>query len=103
MDLDEINLLTDQQKQKYMSLMRMFESDGWKIMDAWASANSDEARERAAMAATWEENRIYAGQRVVYDIVRKLPEINEQEYAILAQQNREAKEEESEVDPSEYE
>lgn len=87
MDLDQIKHLTDEQKERYMALTRLFEMPGWAIIKKWAEVNYEESRERGASANTWEQNRIHLGERVVYDVLRKTEEITEREYSSLAEEN----------------
>lgn len=94
MDLDQIKHLTNEQKDRYMALTRMFEMPGWAIIKKWADLNHDESRERAASASTWDQNRIAVGERIVYDVLRKMEDITEREYSALAEDNARANESE---------
>lgn len=87
MDLDQIKHLSDEQKERYMALTRLFEMPGWAIVQKWAESNYEDSRERAASASTWDQNRIAVGERVVYDVLRKMEEITEREYSTLAEDN----------------
>ena len=87
MDLDQINALTDEQKERYVNLTRIFDLPGWQLIKTWATNQSEELLRRGANAVSWEANRLDAGQRVVYDLIAQLPEITELEYATLAEQN----------------
>lgn len=93
MDLVQIQHLTDEQKERYMSLTRLFESPGWAIIKKWAEVNYEESRDRGASAGTWDANRIAFGERLVYDVVRQMEDITELEYSKLSEQNAESKEE----------
>lgn len=97
MDLEQIKSLTDEQKERYMALTRLFEMPGWAIIKKWAEVNYEETRDRGSAAGTWEANRIAFGERIVYDVVRKMEDITEREYSSIAEQNA-ARVEEPEVD-----
>lgn len=98
MDLDQLKLLTDEQRDRYLKLEKLFGMPGWAIMEKWAEGNRDEARDRAASASTWEENRIAVGQRIAFDTFANLRRISEMEFEMLAANNAAEKEEESEDD-----
>lgn len=97
MDLVQIQHLTDDQKERYMALTRLFEMPGWDIIKKWAELNYEESRDRGSAAMTWDANRIAFGERIVYDVMRKMEEITEREYATLSEQNA-ARAEPEEVD-----
>ena len=97
MDLEQIKSLTDEQKERYMALTRIFEMPGWAHIQKWAELNYEDARDRGSAAGTWEQNRIAFGERIVYDVLRKMEDITEREYTLIAEQNA-AKLQEPEVD-----
>ena len=98
MDLVQIQHLTDEQKERYKALPQVFELPGWAIIKKWAELNHDESRDRGASASTWEMNRIAFGERIVYDVVRKMEDITELEYSSLAKENAASAAPDEEVD-----
>lgn len=87
MDLDQLNNLTDDQKDRYVTLERTFDSKGWKIVEAWASVRAQEEFQRAAMAGTWEDHQRATGARMAYEQVAALREATELEFLNLAESN----------------
>ena len=87
LDMIELQNLTDEQQQRYMSLERLMESDGWPLIAEWAAAEAEAAKQRALNAQTWEENRIAVGQLFVFEQVAQLDEGIENEFRQLATSN----------------
>lgn len=102
MDLELIQHLSDEQKERYTNLVRLFEMPGWAIIKKWAVINAEESRDRGASAPSWEANRIALGERIVYDVLRQMEDITEREYTLLAEENA-AKVEEEELLETELE
>lgn len=98
MDLEQIKHLNDEQKNRYMALTKLFEMPGWVIIQTWAERNYEESRDRAASASSWDQNRIAVGERIVYDVLRKMEEITEREYSALSEDMARRNEETLEVD-----
>lgn len=98
MDQEQIKYLTDEQRDRYKKMADLFEMPGWEVLKNWARINADEARDRGASATSWEMNRIAFGERIVYDIIKQLDEINEREYSVLADENRARAEEDDIVE-----
>lgn len=98
MELEDLKYLTDEQRERYMTMERLFEQPGWTLVEKWAGINRDEAKERAANAQSWEDNRIAVGLRIAYDTFSKMRDINEREYMQLAQDQREEQEEDNELE-----
>ena len=91
MDMDQLQHLTAEQKARYQTLDRMFGSDGWALVVAWAAAQFEAATQEAANAKTWEQNRVANGQRLAFAQLGSLALATENEYIALAEQNSEAK------------
>jgi hypothetical protein len=100
LDLEVIKYLDDSAKNRYAKLERLFDSDGWKICVKLFGELAEMAKDRAANAQTWEDNRFAAGQRYAYTHFTKLEDVTEAEFQKLAD---EAKEAASKIDSSEDE
>lgn len=66
LDLEDLVHLDAAQKDRYMSLERLFESDGWHVVKAWASQCADEHLNRIVNSQTWDQNRISVGARIAF-------------------------------------
>jgi hypothetical protein len=90
MDMELLQHLSAEQKDKYAKLDRLFGSEGWELVMQWARLNFDEASLRCATVNTWEENRVAVGQRLAFYKLGTLAETTENEFTELAAQAREA-------------
>ena len=97
MDLQMLKYLSDEDKTRYMVLERLFAQAGWKLLveecQKWALA----AKDRAAFAQTWDQNRLAVGNGFAYDHISRLEEITETEYeqkAEAAKKEQQLKDEE---------
>lgn len=86
MDLEQLKYLTDDQKDKYVTLERTFDSKGWKIIEVWAQQRAIEEHHRAAMASSWEDHRVATGARLAYEQLANLRDTTELEFTQLAEQ-----------------
>lgn len=98
MDLDQIQHLTDEQKERYLQLERTFDTPGWKLVEEYAIQRANDATGRLLAAKSWEENRIFAGGREAFALFANLRESTESEFAALAAANAEAKRTQDEED-----
>lgn len=98
MDLNQLKYLTPDQKDRYVTLERMFEGKGWSVIEAWAKTNAVQQMERAAFAGNWEDHRMATGSRLVYEQIVNLRESTENEYVALAEQAMLAIAEEDELE-----
>lgn len=80
MDLESLKYLSDEDKNRYMTLERMFQSDGWKVLMAWAVENHEQQMIRAVMAPSWEDHRIATGARLALEQVIRFEQTTEAEY-----------------------
>ena len=88
MDIIEIfKHLNDEQKERYLKLQKTFESDGWSLLVDMATTKGTDAFSRAAYASSWEENRIFVGQHIVYESFKNLKETVDAEFEQLAAEN----------------
>ena len=85
MDLEQLKYLTPDQKERYVALERTFDSEGWKVIRAWAATQSSLAMERAAFASNWEDHRIATGVRLSFDQIVNLRDATEAEYVSIAE------------------
>lgn len=85
MDLNQISHLTAEQKDHYVKLERMFGTPGWLLLEQWAEKSAIEQKERAALATTWDQNRIAVGALSAYQQVAGLQEATEREFEALAE------------------
>ena len=67
--LDTMNLLknlTPDQSARYAAFEELFDSKGWKYIMEWAKGQETYARNAAAHANSWDENRICVGREETY-------------------------------------
>jgi hypothetical protein len=91
MDLEDIQHLTDAEKDRYLKLERLFDSDGWKLVEEWATQQRENATARLVSATSWDQHRLLTGARLVYAELEGLRETTESTFASLASANKEAK------------
>ena len=104
MDIVEVlQNLTDDQKDRYMKLERLLESDGWLLIKEWLESQALVAKDRVTFANTWEENRRAFGNMEVYYQLANLAEEVENQFTALAQDNKYSKEVPADFDEIEYE
>jgi hypothetical protein len=80
MDLDALKYLSDEDKNTYMILERLFSQPGWKLVVALAEKLSLEARDRAAFAKSWDDNRIAIGQGYAYNHIASFEDSTQAEF-----------------------
>lgn len=98
LDLEEINLLSNADKNRYMVMERMFESDGWKFVVKWATANVEEAKGRVLNAGTWEQTCFARGALLAYSHFANLEKISEDETLLAVNEARSKLRGDDEVD-----
>ncbi len=98
MDLEQLKYLTPDQKDRYVTLERMFESKGWQVVQAWAASRAENEMRRAAFTGTWEDHRLATGARLAYEQFVNLREATEQEFVDLAEQAMLAEQEDEALD-----
>jgi hypothetical protein len=84
MDLEQIKFLDDGQKDRYMKLQRVFESDGWALIEQQMRNAAAAATDRILNAQTWDQSNLNRGARFVYNEVATLRETTDIEFAQLA-------------------
>jgi hypothetical protein len=98
LSMEDLQHLSDQDKQNYMNLCRMFESEGWKLVKKWAQLNADDSFKRIAWANTWEENRKAFGAHQAFVSMLNIEDATELDYRVMADEARGAKESEVAAD-----
>lgn len=90
MDTDKLKHLTDEQKDRFFKLERLFESPGWALVQEWAQAQRENVTSRLISANTWEQNRLMSGARSAFMLLENLQNATEAEFEALADANESA-------------
>lgn len=100
MSLNEVqlSLLTDEQRDRYSKLEKLFEHPGWKIVQEYAQAGVTSQGMRAMNAINWNEHQQATGARLAFAQVASLPDVTHTEFANLAAEAALAQEEADEID-----
>jgi len=96
MDADQIQRLSPEQRGLYKQLEDVFGMPGWKIIVQWAAQNMQDQHNRAALATSWDANRLNVGAAAAFGRMVALRDAMETEYAALAEQAKEASDVEAE-------
>lgn len=88
LDLQQINLLSNDSKGKYMALERLFDSPGYKFLVAWAKASADECVVKILHAPNWDQHVAHTGAKYAYEQIINFEDITAQEFATEAETNR---------------
>lgn len=72
LEAEQIALLNPTARERYMALEKLFASDGWKIVMALATNSAATALQRAAVASTWEENRMSLGNSLAWNAISNM-------------------------------
>lgn len=89
MDINQIQFLSNEQKERYMTLERLFEAPGWKLIVEWAKANGFDQTQRQLNAVNWDQTNVARGARYAFGMLEELQATTEAEFAALAAQNAE--------------
>lgn len=98
MDIEDLQHLSDAQKERYMLLQRGFDTEFWKFIRVFAEANANNQATRLFNAASWDENRMAFGAHQAFTLVANLEAQTENDFANEAASARQAKED---ADPGE--
>lgn len=79
-----------------MTLEKLFQHPGWKLIKEQAQASADEAKLRAAFAPSWDVNRANLGQYHAFLSIVNLDESTALEFEAIAKANADS----AEVDDS---
>lgn len=88
LDQDQLRYLTDEEKARLMRLQSLFSSEGWPLVASLMSVWAQEAHNRAANSATWEQNRLNVGLREAYVSVANLQKSTVAEFIGIADERR---------------
>lgn len=97
LDLSQLKYLSDEQRERYMSLEKLYRQPGWALVVKQAAASAEEAKLRAAFATSWDVNRANVGQYHAYLSLANMEEATEAEFAAVALSNATAESEEAEA------
>jgi hypothetical protein len=100
MDLEQINLLPAEMKDRYAKLERTFDSPGWALIMEWAASQHAAHQAAELNSKSWEDTLLNRGARTAYGVMQMLQKYSEQEFeaaaATVQEQKRRIDEEEFE-------
>lgn len=94
LDMEQIKMLPNGMRERYMLLEKLFDHPGFKYLLEWAKAQVDDSRTRELNATSWEQVCFIRGARLAYDNFANIEEFSEREFAQIAEDAAEAKERE---------
>jgi hypothetical protein len=100
MDMDQLNLLPNTAKDKYMAYQRLFDQPFYQELVNWVKSESQEAAQRALGSLKWEDFVYARGQQLAFEKVANLETIVENEFAAIAHSIGEQQKELDEEDGS---
>lgn len=92
--MEVLKNLSNDQSELFQKLEALFDSDGWTVVETWAKNKAEAARNRAAYASSWEENRMAVGAEAVYNEFANLPSSTMNDFEAMAMANVEKEEDE---------
>ena len=98
LDLEEINVLPKETRQRYMLMEKLFEHPGFAYLIKWANHNAEEQKVRALTAQTWEQTLFARGAMQAFINFANLEEISEAEFKGVVDSIRNAGSAEAELD-----
>lgn len=72
LDLEQVNALAPDDRNRYMQLEKLFAQPGWRIVVALANQNQAQALQQAAMASNWDANRLAIGNHLAWRAIQNL-------------------------------
>lgn len=84
LESEQLALLSPADRNRYMALESLFDSDGWKIVMALSQKNAAEALQRAALANSWAENRMAVGNSLAWNNIWNLEQQAEVQFHEMA-------------------
>lgn len=90
LSMEDLNLLSNDDKNRYMVLERLFDSEGWAFIKKWSNANIDEAKQHILNASNWDQTLFARGALLAYDQFAKFEEISEAEILSTVEQVKES-------------
>jgi hypothetical protein len=103
LDLEQVNALSADDRTRYMQLEKLFSQPGWKLVMALAAQNATNALRNAAVAASWDQNRMAIGNHVAWQAIANLEKETQDLYAGKAAGVLQAKELKHLSDEQEFE
>jgi hypothetical protein len=85
LDLEQINLLPNGMKERYMLLEKLFEHPGFKYLLEWAKAQVADSANREMNAQSWDQVCFLRGARLAYANFANIEDFSEREFADIAQ------------------
>ena len=68
MNIDQLQSLDPELKARYIKAERWYASDEWKDLKEWLLVEIENAKERAAFADSWDQNRLNMGAVYAYQL-----------------------------------
>lgn len=84
LELEQVNALTPDDRNRYMQLEKLFNQPGWKYVTALAQRNAALALQNAALAATWDTNRMQIGNHMAWLSIANLEKDTQSHYGELS-------------------
>jgi hypothetical protein len=84
LEAEQLALLSPADRNRYMALEALFDSDGWKIVMALAHQSAAGALQRAALANSWAENRMAIGNSLAWNAIFQLQDATENDFLTMA-------------------
>lgn len=94
LDAEQIKYLDEEQKTRYATLERFFSHPGWALVVSLAKDMADTNHNKAANAASWDENRYARGARDAAQYFTSLEDRTVADFAIASETNRAERESE---------
>jgi hypothetical protein len=91
LDLEQIQLLDNAKKTRYMALEKLFEHPSFKYFMEWAKQEEADHTQRVLTAQTWDQHCFHTGARFAFNAVVNFEVQVEQEFAGYAQDALETK------------
>jgi len=92
LSLDDVQRLDERNRADYLAFRRMFESDGWKLLQAWLGEQQRQQMNQQLIAKNWDTVLQCRGAFAAYETVRTLEHATENVYRALAEQPTESSE-----------
>jgi len=81
LDLEQVNALSPDDRARYMQLEKLFSQPGWKLVVALAAQNATNALRNAALASSWDQNRMAIGNHIAWQAISNLEKDTQDLYA----------------------
>lgn len=95
---ETMKFLTDTERDRFVKFQALFESDGWHLLVEYAQAKAAEATQRAALADSWENNRLAVGYRGAWGEISNIENQFMNEFDAIAAERREESDNSTELD-----